>query len=75
MTEGKIVQGSEPPATIKPFSSGTFSASGREGSAVAPKEGKIFIYFVFATRNIVFKCQFGMKPLRVKYFTTTTRRT
>ena len=43
VTEGKIVQGSEPPATIKPFSSGNFSASGREGSAVAPKGGKIFI--------------------------------
>merc|ERR1712037_220032 len=43
VTEGKIVQGSEPPATIKPFSSGTFSASGREGSAVAPK-GKVFYF-------------------------------
>ena len=43
VTEGKIVQDSEPPATIKPFSSGTFSASGREGSAVAPKGGRIFI--------------------------------
>ena len=37
VTEGKIVEGAEPPDTIKPFSSVTFSASGREGSAVAPK--------------------------------------
>ena len=41
ITEGKIVEGSEPPDVILPFTFGTFSASGREGSAVAPK-GKVF---------------------------------
>ena len=33
---GKIVEGQEPPGELPPFSSGTFSASGREGTAVAP---------------------------------------
>jgi hypothetical protein len=39
--EGKVVEGLAPPATIQPYSSGHFSVSGREGSAVAPK-GKVF---------------------------------
>ena len=41
VTDGKIVEGLEPTKVIKPFSQGTFSAAGRDGSAVAPK-GKVF---------------------------------
>ena len=41
VTSGKIVEGFEPPQIIKPYSQETFSASGREGSAVAPN-GKVF---------------------------------
>ena len=41
VNEGKIVEGLEPPSAIEPFNKGTFSASGRDGSAVAPK-GKVF---------------------------------
>ena len=33
---GKIVEGQEPPGELPPFSSATFSAAGREGTAVAP---------------------------------------
>ena len=33
---GKIVEGQEPPTELPPFSSATFSAAGREGTAVAP---------------------------------------
>ena len=41
ITDGKIVEGSEPPALIQPFNKGSFSASGRDSTAVAPK-GKVF---------------------------------
>merc|ERR1711874_845768 len=53
VTEGKIVEGAEPPDTIKPFSSVTFSASGREGSAVAPK-GKVFYSNEQENLNVMF---------------------
>jgi len=39
--EGKIVEGFSPPSSIAPHSTGKFSVSGREGTAVAPK-GKVF---------------------------------
>jgi len=39
--EGKILEGFLPPSIIKPHSTGRFSVSGREGTAVAPK-GKVF---------------------------------
>ena len=55
VTEGKIVQGSEPPATIKAFSQGTFSASGREGTAVAPKGGNHFSLHIGRIPNIFTK--------------------
>jgi len=38
---GKIVEGQEPPGELPPFSSATFSAAGREGTAVAPC-GKVY---------------------------------
>lgn len=41
LSAGKIVEGREPPQVIEPFSHVTFSASGREGTAVAPV-GKVF---------------------------------
>ena len=40
VNEGKIVQGAEPPSFIESYGRGTFSASGRENTAVAPK-GKV----------------------------------
>ena len=39
--DGKIIEGHEPPKVILPYSTGNFSVSGREGTAVAPK-GKVF---------------------------------
>ena len=41
VTNGKIVEGCEPPDTISANSIGQFSVSGREGTAVAPG-GKVF---------------------------------
>eukprot|EP00092_Neocalanus_flemingeri_P002007 GFUD01002140.1.p1 GENE.GFUD01002140.1~~GFUD01002140.1.p1 ORF type:complete len:181 (-),score=31.51 GFUD01002140.1:44-586(-) len=41
VTEGKIVEGCQPPDEIPAFSKGLFSVSGRDSSAVAP-EGKVF---------------------------------
>ena len=41
VTNGKIVEGSEPPEIISSNSIGQFSVSGREGTAVAPG-GKVF---------------------------------
>ena len=41
VTNGKIVEGCEPPDTVKANSMGRFSVSGREGTAVAPG-GKVF---------------------------------
>lgn len=38
---GKLVEGREPPDKLDPFSSINFSASGREGTAVAPN-GKVY---------------------------------
>lgn len=43
ITDGKIVAGCEPPQVIKAHENGTFSVSGREGTAVAPK-GKVFYW-------------------------------
>ena len=41
VTNGKVVEGSEPPDRIKANSMGHFSVSGREGTSVAPG-GKVF---------------------------------
>ena len=41
ITDGKIVQGFEPPHLVKSYDYATFSVSGRDTSAVAPK-GKVF---------------------------------
>jgi len=41
IAKGKIVEGREPPPTVEPFSSVSFSVSGREGAALAP-EGKVY---------------------------------
>ena len=40
--DGKIVDGHIPPDKIMPYSTGRFSISGRDSSAVAPK-GTIYI--------------------------------
>ena len=41
VTDGKIVEGRQPPEIIQPYSSARFSVSGRENTAVAPK-GRVF---------------------------------
>ena len=47
--DGKIVEGFVPPPIIKPYSTGGFAVSGRDGSAVAPK-GKVF--YVNSEKNL-----------------------
>lgn len=59
VNEGKIVEGSEPPKLIESYGRGTFSASGREGTAVAPK-GKIFYCNVDVNLHVIFEwCNAG----------------
>ena len=53
VTDGKIVQGFEPPHLVKSYDYATFSVSGRDTSSVAPK-GKVF--YVNPDRDLSIIC-------------------